>query len=156
VTDDNGIIEVADFVPVDRGDGIKDFSFSLEPKRFRINDDVFEAAPALPLGLAGQLAGFKDMLAENAVDKVLGFFDLILLEGSDMRFRERAMSKREPIPLTRVMPIINWFLEEYGLRPTAPSAPSSSTSESADGSTPSTAGASPEGSTGPGSPSQGS
>jgi hypothetical protein len=142
VPDNNGVIE------------IKDFSFSLEPKRFRINSDVFEACPALPLNMASTLARFKDLTAVDADEKLLEFFDAILLDGSAMRFRERASSKTEPIPMTALMPIINWLLEEYGLRPTVPSVPSSDTSESADGSTPSTDGASLEASTGQDSPSQ--
>lgn len=144
MTDQNGVIE------------IKDFSFSLEPKRFKINDDVFEAAPALPLGLASQLSKFKDIAAEGASDKLLEFFDEILFDQSAERFRERANSKTEPLPMTLLMPIINWLLEEYGLRPTQPSEISSSTSESEDGSTTSTDGASAEASTGPDSSSQGS
>lgn len=154
--DPNGVIEISDFAPVTTADAgtpppsaVKRFEFSLEPKQFFINDDLFLAAPALPLGIAGQLAAFKGALEAEAVDKLLDFFDLILLDASAQLFRERAFSKDKPIPMTQVMPIINWLLEEYGMRPTQPSADSSSTSADAGGSTPSTDGASPAASTGP-------
>lgn len=144
MTTENGEIEM------------KDFSFSLEPKPFRIAPDVFYAAPALPFGIGATVAKFKDMAADDAPERMLQFFDAILLDESAARMRQRATSKIEPIPMTLCMPIINWLLEEYGMRPTQPSEPSSSTSGATDDSTSSTAGAPSTDSTGPDSPSTGS
>lgn len=138
--DQNGVIEV------------KDFSFDLTPKKFRIDPDTFYAAPELPFGLAATVAKFKDMSEEDAPEKLLQFFDAILLDDSAARLRERATSKVEPVPMRLCMPIINWLFEVYGLRPTPPSEPSSSTSGAPDGSTSSTAGAPSTDSTGPDSP----
>lgn len=105
---------------------IVDFSRPPEPKRFRINDDIFEAAPELPLGtmeIAANISAAR--IKDEGVEPILEFFDAILFDQSAARLRERAKSKTEPIGLAHLMPIINWLLEAYGLRPTQPSENSS-------------------------------
>jgi len=108
---------------------IRDFSMSIEPKKFRVNDDIFEAAPQLPLSLLGMVPKFKSIAAEpeKSRDTLLEFFDEILLDGSAAKFRERVLSKTAPIGMPQMMNVITWLLEEYGLRPTEPSSDSSIT-----------------------------
>lgn len=154
--DQNGLPQLGDFVTTTDVEGeIVDFSFSLTPKRFRVNDDVFLAAPELPLNILSIVGRFKNITADtpDVDERLLEFFDAVLLDASAQRMRERARSKDTPMPFQVMMPIIQNLMERYGLRPTVPSSPSPSTSESVDGSTTSTAGASPGTSTGDGSPS---
>lgn len=102
---------------------------SIDPKQFRVNDDIFDAAPQLPLGLLSMVPKFKTIGAapEAAKDTLLEFFDEILLDGSAARFRARVDDKKKPIGMQQMMNIIEWLLEEYGLRPTQPSSDSSIT-----------------------------
>jgi hypothetical protein len=116
VVDTDGVVE------------IKDFSFSIEPKRFRINDDIFEATPEMPLTIAVTAAKIASSgaLQKGDMEPVLEFFDEILLEESAARFRQRMTEdKKQPIGMRHINAIIPWLLEEYGLRPTAPSSDSS-------------------------------
>lgn len=140
----------------------RDFTLPMEPKVFRIDDDLFKA-PAIisPIALK-KLAGLHAQLGDGAavaadIDRslnLIGDMFTILLPGeSGIRFRERLLSETEPIDLTRqVLPILYWLLEEYGMRPTQPSSPSPSgstdgTTDTPNGGTSSTDGASPETST---------
>jgi hypothetical protein len=146
--DDNGTVQLDDFPglrPVPPSPEVKRFEFSLEPKRFYVNDDLFEAAPALPLGVMSTISRFKNLAADGdgAAEKILEFMDMVLLDTSAQLLRERTTSKTRPVGIAQLMDIINFLLEEYGLRPTVPSASSSSGSTAVDGSTPSTDGASP-------------
>lgn len=130
MVDTNGIVEV------------KDFEFDPTPKRFRLykgDDFIFEAMPALPLGLASSATKLGETLKNGDLTQLLKFFDEILLEESAQKMREYADSKTKPLGANQIMPIIMWLLEEYGLRPTQPSSPSSTPSGD-DGITSSTAG----------------
>jgi hypothetical protein len=148
---------------------IKDFSISAEPIRFRVSPDVFEAFPVLSLpvtremaklGAVAQAAGGDASQMAEKIDVFLRFFDQVLYPASARRFAERAKPAvtddmpdeekarvlSEGLDLQRqIMPIFQWLLEQYGLRPTAPS--STSSAGSTDGGTASTAGAQPAEST---------
>lgn len=124
---------------------IMDFSFSLEPKRFRVNDDIFECAPILPFNVMAQAAHFqisvKDLREdpEKALRPIFDFFEAVMLGDSFTRFRARFEDRARPIGLTHLMKIMPWLIEEYGLVPTQQS---SNSSPSPDGTgTTSTAGA---------------
>lgn len=124
---------------------IVDFSFSLEPKRFRINDDIFECAPELPLSAMAQAAHFQlkmqDLRSDPdaALRPIFDFFNTIMLGDSFTRFRARFDDVTRPIGVRHILKIMPWIVEAYGLVPTQP--PSSS-SPSLDGTgTTSTAGA---------------
>lgn len=111
---------------------IRDFSHSLEPKRFRINDDVFEACPELPLGMIQDLAKFmtsREELATKGMDVLNQLFDALLFDESAARWRARTTNKEKPIGVSHAIEIIPWLLEEYGLRPTQPSSPSQTGSD---------------------------
>lgn len=119
-------------VDVDGNVEIKDFSFSVEPKRFRINNDIFYATPEMPVTIAATAAKISQSgaLQKGDVGPILEFFDEILLDESATRFRHRfTANKQQPIGMRHVNVIIPWLLEEYGLRPTEPSADSSSSSD---------------------------
>lgn len=123
--DQNGKVEIADF------------SFAPEPKRFRINDDIFECSPELPLGVLEMAANLninKETLKTEGIEPVLKFMDEIFIGDSGQRFRERTRDKARPISLRHINAIIPWILEVYGLRPTEPSE-SSSTSPDSTGTT---------------------
>lgn len=132
---------------------IVDFSLSPEPKKFRINDDVFEMAPVMPLGTMIAISKLKfdqETLRAQGLEPMLSFFDELFIGTSSTRFRSRVIDKENPIGLEHVLKIIPWMLEVYGMRPTEASLPSS-TPPTEDGET-STAGASPEASTHSSSP----
>ena len=107
---------------------IKDFSFSVEPKRFRINDDIFEAVPEMPLHLMSMAARLTSQnIASQGVEIILELFDELLVPTAAARFRERVNDKIQPIGMRHINAILPWLMEVYGLRPTEPSADSSST-----------------------------
>lgn len=126
----------------------KDFTLSNTPKRFKINDDIFEAAPEIPLDMLGKLANFAvkdDVSLQDRVSDFYDFFDGVLFPDSAARFRERGSSRDNPIGINHVQKIVPWLMEAYGMRPTQPS--SDSGSGSSDGNTSSTDGVSSEEST---------
>lgn len=117
--DPNGIAEIVDF------------SVSLTPKRCRLNDDILEFAPALPLGVMEQMVRMGDLgkiVREQGLEPVLDLMSTIMLDESFRVFKERIHSKVKPIDALTFMRVMNWLLEEYGLRPTEPSSPSSTSS----------------------------
>lgn len=126
---------------------IKDFEFSPEPKRFRMykgDSFVFEAAPALPIDALSRISNLGKNVAEpEQIESVFTFFELILFPDSANELRIRRESKEKPLGVQHLMPIVEWLVEEYGLRPTQPSSLSSTGSTAAD-STPLTDGVSVE------------
>lgn len=110
---------------------IKDFTKARKRLQFKIDDDVFEASPAVPaevlMDFATQFVGTDP---ENAsVDKQLEAFrsvlGLVLLEESLARFNARLRDRARPIDISQVEDVITWLFEEYGLRPTELPSPSS-------------------------------
>jgi hypothetical protein len=134
VPDSNGVVQ------------IKDFAFSPEPHKFRLyvgDTFVFEAMPTIPIGVLETVKTFRNLDAStgNVAEQVISFFDQVLLPDSAVELRKRAMSpSRYPFGLTHLQPVMEWLMEEYGMRPTPPSSPSS-TGSVADDTTSSTAGA---------------
>jgi hypothetical protein len=117
MVDVNGIVE------------IKDFSFSPDPKRFKINNDVFEMAPVFPLGLIENIGKYQKLGSDPSVivPAIIEFLDELFLPHSSQLFKERLDNKT--IGFQHIMPIFNWVLEVYGLRPTQQSLPSSDESQ---------------------------
>jgi hypothetical protein len=107
---------------------VKDFTEKHTRLLFRIDDDVFEAAPALP---GKVLAEFVTRYTANAdgvlgeYNAVVGALSLVLFPSSSELFQERLGSLEKPIKLEQASDIILWLLEQYGARPTQPSSPSS-------------------------------
>jgi len=112
---------------------IKDFSTGKKPKQFRIDDDVFTCAAAIPVGLvrkfiklrATPVDGDDPGQVEDQLQKVMEILDDIMFEDSIKRFAERMDSKTEPIDMATLTGVMNWLMEEYGERPTVPSSSSS-------------------------------
>jgi hypothetical protein len=108
---------------------VKDFSRKRKQLVFRIDDDVFEAAKALPgKTLARFAARFAD-IEKTPVDKQLDAFadalGMVLLPESNALFQKRLDDLENPIELEQASDVIQWLLECYGLRPTEPSSDSS-------------------------------
>lgn len=144
MTDQDGVIEIQDFSVVNPGDDgvIKDFTVPGKPKRFKIDNDVFECVRSIPLfDLAGMASLTTNISAEN-IEKIGEIFKVFIMPESYEKFYARLSDKKNPIGMEHLAPLIHWILEQYGVRPTQPSAGSSTTSPAADGSTSSTVGAS--------------
>lgn len=107
---------------------IKDFSFGTEPKKFRVNDDLFEARPEMPLTLMGRASQLMGTALREDPEKILTFFDELLLPESALLFRDGVLEKKT-IGVRHIVAILPWLLEEYGLRPPTPSENSSTGSD---------------------------
>lgn len=144
---------------------LRDFSLSAEdsePKGFTIGPDRFEGPPIIPpvvwgdlmeaaRGLGGFQMGNREEIAA-ALERVAKFTDVVLTDESAPRFRERLFSRTEPIDLVKqVIPILNYLMEVYAVRP--PQASGGSTNGSSDAGGTSTATALTEESTPGDSPS---
>ena len=109
---------------------VKDFSRPHRQLQFRIDDDLFEAARALPGNTLARFAGRFADIEKTSVDKQLEIFaevlGMVLLPESNARFQKRLDDLEQPIELEQASDVITWLLEEYGLRPTEPSSESSS------------------------------
>ena len=132
---------------------IKDFEFSPNPKSFRMyagDEFIFQAMPAIPIGLLDRLKELRMIGtdSDDAAEKVLGFFDQVLIPESAIELRKRATEPGPyPFGVNHMHPIMEWLLEEYGMRPTQPSSDSSNGSMTDPSSTNSTDGAPAEEST---------
>jgi hypothetical protein len=137
MTDKNGVVEIKDFT-LPQGN---------QPKKFRIDGDVFQAVATIPLNTMQDLAGVRANLGDTQdagaqLDAMRAMFKVILLDDSWPIFETRMGDKLNPIGQEHLMPLMDWLLESYGLRPTVPSSGSSTGSDDGDGSTSSTDGVS--------------
>lgn len=108
---------------------VKDFSRKRERPVFRIDDDLFEAATALPGKTLARFATRFADIEKTPFDKQLDVFadalGMVLLPESNARFQKRLDDLENPIELEQASDVIQWLLEHYGLRPTEPSSDSS-------------------------------
>lgn len=124
-------------IPVD--DEVMDFSSRRKSFRFRVDADVFDAAPDIPAELAIRFADLTASLENNEVgtpeDQIKVMHELIrmvLFPESAERFIVRLSDPANPIGSNKINDIIKWLFEEYGLRPTTPDADSSTGSGNQD------------------------
>jgi hypothetical protein len=125
-------------------DAIMDFSSGRRSLKFRVDDDVFEAAPDIAAELAldygdkvERLTG-EESSADDQREIIHSLFRMVLFPESAERFIARLSDQRNPIGHQKIIKITQWLFEEYGLRPTESDAASSTGSESQDAGTSST------------------
>lgn len=132
---------------MDVDDGIRDFSSPRRSIKFRVDDDVFEAAPDIAAELVLEYAGKAEQLErleqENVQpdqqrDLVHSLFRMVLFPESADRFIARLSDPTRPIGHRKIAEITQWLFEEYGLRPTGSDSASSTGSENQDAGTSST------------------
>lgn len=128
--DVNGVIEIKDFTTAQGN----------KPHPFRVDNDIFYAVSTIPLANLGELAKLRQTLDLTNLDALLSLFDEMLLDESATLFQTRLRDKSNPIGKDHILPILEWLMEVYGLRPTQPSSESSELSV-VDDSTSLTAGA---------------
>lgn len=98
-----------------------------------MDGDTFVAPAKIP---PIRLADISTLAAEigkaeklrQKLEAIADVFDQILTPESAPRFRERILSNDGDVAFDlneQVMPLLQWLMEEYGLRPTQPSPPSS-------------------------------
>lgn len=102
---------------------IRDFSKKRKDISFRVDDDIFHAAPGVPADVLMDFAAeFSGLTTQATVDQQLkafrGMFEVVLLPESLKRFNERMRDRENPIEIDQVEEIISWLMEQYGLRPT--------------------------------------
>lgn len=124
-------------------DDIMDFTVERPEIKFRIDDDVFTAYPALPAMVVLEFSTRSAAIDTEDDDDVarvelLKSLELVLTPQSYARFVERLSSYAEPIDLEQVKAILPKLMEKYGLRPTEPSSSSSPGEPNPDGGTNST------------------
>jgi hypothetical protein len=138
---------MTELTPAD-GAPVKDFTRERKRLVFRIDDDVFEAATALPGKVLSRFAARFADIENVSVDKQLDAFadalGMVLLPESNALFQKRLDDLQQPIELDQASDVIQWLLEQYGLRPTEPSSPSSPGSPSLASGTSSTDAAQPQ------------
>ena len=129
--DQNGVVEVKDFTTPQNGVGeVKDFTTpqGLRSHPFRIDGDVFQAVATIPLGNLAKLAKLRENIDLSNIDQLFSLFDEMLLDESAAVFQSRLRDKTNPIGKDHIIPVLEWLMETYGLRPTQPSSPSSTSS----------------------------
>jgi hypothetical protein len=131
------------------GDGIMDFSEE-HPKipRFKIDGDVFECVPGLPVLSLIDFATMADEVSKSELDEkmrnlFIQMFNLLLVDESAELFIARLADKKRPITLAQANRLLPWVMEEYGLRPTEPSDSSSDSPQTPEPGLNSTASAQP-------------
>lgn len=108
----------------------RDFTRKRERLVFRIDDDLFEAAPAIPGDMltefAKRYANVGDAPLEQQLNVMKDALSLVLLPESHARFTKRLSDVENPIELEQTVEVVQWLMECYGRRPTQPSSTSAS------------------------------
>jgi hypothetical protein len=122
-------------VPLD--DEVMDFSSPRKSLPFRVDGDMFEAAPDVAAELAIEFmdlsAKLDDEETASVQDQIAvlhAMFKMVLFPDSADRFIARLRDTTKPIGYAKVNRIVKWLFEAYGLRPTEPAESSSTGSES--------------------------
>lgn len=106
---------------------IKDFSKVRKTLQFRVDDDVFQAASAIPAEVMIQFTEAitssdpTKMSPKEQVGVLRGMLEIVLVPESLARFKERMADVGNPIELDQINDIVTWLFEEYGMRPTVES-----------------------------------
>lgn len=106
---------------------IKDFSKVRKAIQFRVDEDVFHAASAIPAEVLIQFTEAittsdpTKMSPKEQVGILRGMLEVVLVPESLTRFRERMADVHNPIELDQINDIVTWLFEEYGMRPTVES-----------------------------------
>jgi len=124
-------------------DGVKDFTVKRQPKRFRIDGDIFEAASAIPGETLVEFTVRFEKFQESgplkeSYEAILTALELVMLPDSYALLRKRLGDLANPIELDQIVDVAMWLLDQYGLRPTQPSSVSSGGSPSPESGTSST------------------
>lgn len=113
---------------------IRDFTRKRERLQFRIDDDIFEAAPAIPgdtlAEFAQRFSNVGDATVAEQMTAMKESIGLVLLPESHARFVKRLADPEDPIELEQAAEVIQWLMGVYGNRPTQPSSPSVSGQDS--------------------------
>lgn len=140
---------------------VRDFTLPSTPIRFKIDEDEFAAPAIISIITLRKLAKLyaeagpklaalsggdaSDEQIGDALTALADMFRTLIPGPSGDRFAERLLSEDEPIDLNRqAMPVLQYLLERYGMRPTQPPSLSPNGSSIPSGDTSSTDGASPE------------
>jgi hypothetical protein len=111
---------------------IRDFSKKRKQLVFRVDEDIFEAAAAIPAEVMIQFAERittadpSKMTPKEQVSIFRDMLEMVLLPESMSLMRKRMADARNPVDMQQLDEIIQWLFEEYGMRPTQD--PSSSSS----------------------------
>lgn len=135
---------------------IMDFAAGDSAPEFYVGpENHFVCVPDIPLGIMQQVSKFRDVqktLQETGdMEPILGLFDQLLVAESAHLFRQRVTDRT--IGVVRLMKILPWIMEQFGMgHPTPPPAPSSDGLDGGVTGSTSTDGASPSESTSSESP----
>lgn len=106
----------------------KDFTRKRERLTFRIDDDIFEAARAIPGDMLTEFTKRYANVGDAPLDQQLAVMKdalgLVLLPESHARFTKRLSDVENPIEAEQTAEVIQWLMGVYGNRPTQPSSPS--------------------------------
>jgi hypothetical protein len=115
--------------PIPGAPSVKDFTRKHERLVFRIDDDLFEAAPALPgealCEFAKRFSDIDNAPMAQRVDVIADALALVLLPDSHAVFAKRFRDLTNPIEYEQAAEVVEWLMGVYGKRPTEPSSPSS-------------------------------
>lgn len=122
---------------------MKDFSRSMDPIQFRIDNDVFHAPARIPAQTLIEFTRKFEGLGEDSdisktIEAFMSTIELVLLPDSAELFKRRMGDKTNPISMDQVNDVVPWLMEQYGLRPTQSSEDSSDGQPNPESGTPST------------------
>jgi hypothetical protein len=105
---------------------MRDFTQDRPSISFKIDDDVFHCAPALPARVLMNFAVKFDAITEKSTGEdqmaaMMSILEAALKPESYKRFEIRMADSDQPIDLNQVNAVIEWVMGEYGLRPMEPS-----------------------------------
>jgi hypothetical protein len=107
---------------------IMDFAADEVAPEFWVGEDHFVCVPDIPLGIMQKVSNLRDVqkavMEHGDLDGLLEIFDDLLTPASAVLFHA-CVNEKKTIGVRRLMKILPWVMEEFGMRPTQPSLPSS-------------------------------
>jgi len=118
---------------------MKDFTRQPKVIEMKIDDDIFRAKPRLPAQTMIDFTLKVESMGDD-MDATMGFqtmmdaLEMVLIPEHFHRFKDRMKSETNPIDLPQVNEVVEYVMEEYGMRPTqSPSASSTGQPNPVDG-----------------------
>lgn len=96
----------------------KDFSDDRKPVLFSAQGERYEAFPALSIETVQELTLIANGIDEsNILDGLDKFFSMVMDDDNLIRIKAQMRNKANPLTTTQAVDVMNWILEQYGLRP---------------------------------------
>lgn len=105
---------------------IKDFSKKRKVVQFQLDGELYVCYPALAIPTLQEVTKISaDFSVDTAIEALSAFFHLVMPAEAAGRLSAKLSNKESPLEIDQAADIMQWLVEEYGMRPTKSSSESS-------------------------------